>query len=600
MDWNNINRDRDTSGLGPIEYDQSKVPTLIRKHADDVRTKTYGQEVREAQARNAELAGLIADEARSTANSASVLSTDTQNRFNDQIAGNTDINEVIDARKPFGATAFGTLGQRIQTIEDNLNRRGVDILNPPKGFTACVGDGVADDTIALQTLIDNFNYLYASASVTVRVTDTIRLRQRWKTLVGSTHTGSSDAYNFTILYDGVVDRRKAVVLLGSNEVGAEPSIDASGLVLAHVSVDANYKAGFAVYGTFLTNETAVYDVRGRKALEYNVYFARSWYAYFDEIIGTHGDSVGVALGVPLRYFDGTEVKWTSIGAIEMNNTPISRIRAHSNGRYFKDTNPGTFNLATDYYKGYGIGLGMGNSFNVMTYTSENNGGVNAYIYSSSENVKSIRNGYLEKTMVNSSVAANDKTNLVIHHTSNAGDPYVIEDLFMNYESGGITYIGEAAMRKVWLRNVHQPRFLRSLSGLSEFDLFKTVLKDHVYYGAGYNNTLETLANSTQYFTATNVRHAFYLNMIGNGQTRYVYARLTPSKNGVTQPKSTVIFRSIDDNTYIANTYPTLTSTGWTLVRSVSMKYNQIEMGGNGGDSDVFVDFKVVTMPATYI
>ena len=600
MDWNNINTDKDTSGLGPIEYDQSKVPSLIRKHADNVRTKTYGQEVREAQARNAEYAGLIADEARNTANTANELSIDTQNRFNNQIAGNTDINEVIDARQPFGATAFGTIGQRIQAIEDNLNRRGVDILNPPKGFAPCVGDGVADDTVALQTLINNFNHLYASAPITVRVTDTIRLKQRRKSLVGSTHTSSSDAHNFTILYDGVVDRRKAVVIVGSNEVGAEPSIDASGLVLAHVSVDANYKAGFAVYGTFLTNETTIYDVRGKKALEYNVYFARSWYAYFDEIIGTHGDSVGVALGVPLKYFDGTEVNWTSVGAIEMNNTPISRIRAHSNGRYFKDTNPGTFNLADDYYKGYGIGLGMGNSLNVMTYTSENNGGVNAYIYSSSENVKSIRNGYLENTMVNSGITDVDKTNLVIHHTSSAGDPYVIENLFMNYQSGGITYIGDANMRRVWLRDVHQPRFLRSLNGLSQFDLCKVVLKDHVYYGAGYNNTLEELATSIQYFTATNVRYGFYLNMIGNGQTRYIYARLTPSKNSVTQPKSTVIFRSIDDNTYIATTYPTLTSTGWTLIRNASIKYNQIEMGGNGGATDVFVDFKVVTMPATYI
>ncbi len=67
MDWNNINTDRDTSGLGPIEYDQSRVPNLIRKYADDVRTKTYGQEVREAQARNAEYAGLIASEANSKA-----------------------------------------------------------------------------------------------------------------------------------------------------------------------------------------------------------------------------------------------------------------------------------------------------------------------------------------------------------------------------------------------------------------------------------------------------------------------------------------------------------------------------------------------------
>lgn len=600
MDWNNINEDIDTSGLGPIEYDQSKVPSLIRKHADNVRGKSYGQQVREAQARNAEYAGLIASEAEIVANNAEVLSRDTQNRFKDQIEGTTNSDEIIDARRPFGANAFGTLGQRMQTIEDNLNRRGVDILNPPKGFTACVGDGVADDTIALQTLIDNFNHLYASSEVTLRVTDTIRLKQRFKTLVGTTHTSSNDDYNFTILYDGVTDPRKAVVILGSNEVGAEPVIDASGLAFAHVLVDANDKAGFAVYGTYLTNETAVYDIRGKKALEYDVYFARSWHAYFDEIIGTHGNNVGVALGVPLKYLDGTEVNWTSVAALEMNNTPISRIRAHSNGRHFKDDNPGTFNLATDYFKGYGIGFGVGNGFNAMTYTSENNGGVNAYIYTSAENVKSIRNGYLENTMVNSGVADVDKTNLVIHHTSSAGDAYTIEDLFMNYASGGITYIGDATMRKVWLRNVHQPRFLRSLSGLSEFDLFKTVLKDHVYYGAGYNNTLETLANSTQYFTAVNTRYSFYLNVIGNGYTRYVYARLTPSKNGITQPQNTVVFRSLDDNTYLANTYPTLTSTGWTLIRSTSIKYNQIELGGSSGTTDVFVDFKVVTMPSTFI
>ena len=113
MDWSNINRDRDTSGLGPIEYDQTKVPALIRKHADNVRTKTYGQEVREAQARNAEYAGLIAGEADSKATSADLLSKDTQNRFNDQIAGTTNSDEVIDARRPDGAAVFTTLNDRL-------------------------------------------------------------------------------------------------------------------------------------------------------------------------------------------------------------------------------------------------------------------------------------------------------------------------------------------------------------------------------------------------------------------------------------------------------------------------------------------------------
>ena len=82
MDWNNINRDRDTSGLGPIEYDQTKVPALIRKHADNVRTKTYGQEVREAQARNAELAGLIASEAVDISNETKERQGKVETQFN--------------------------------------------------------------------------------------------------------------------------------------------------------------------------------------------------------------------------------------------------------------------------------------------------------------------------------------------------------------------------------------------------------------------------------------------------------------------------------------------------------------------------------------
>ena len=122
MDWNNINTDRDTSGLGPIEYDQSRVPSLIRKYADDVRTKTYGQEVREAQARNAEYAGLIASEANSKATNADILSKDTQNRFDDQIAGTTNSDEVIDARRAFGSeSAFQTLGERLDFTDTKIS-----------------------------------------------------------------------------------------------------------------------------------------------------------------------------------------------------------------------------------------------------------------------------------------------------------------------------------------------------------------------------------------------------------------------------------------------------------------------------------------------
>ena len=113
MDINNINRDRDTSGLGPIEYDQTKVPEFIRKHANYVRTKTYGQEVREAQARNAEVAGLIANEALDISNATNGRQNSLESQFTNiqqEITGKDIVSspEIIAARG-----SESTLGARL-------------------------------------------------------------------------------------------------------------------------------------------------------------------------------------------------------------------------------------------------------------------------------------------------------------------------------------------------------------------------------------------------------------------------------------------------------------------------------------------------------
>ena len=157
MDWNNINRDRDTSCLGPIEYDQSQVPALIRKHADNVRTKTYGQEVREAQARNAEIAGLISSEAEIKANDADLLSKDTQNRFDRQIAGSTYDNETIDARG-----TFDILGDRFNFNELNARPfRNVEAY----GVRADTGDDVQDQ---INSLEEGFHYIFTKGVYSIR------------------------------------------------------------------------------------------------------------------------------------------------------------------------------------------------------------------------------------------------------------------------------------------------------------------------------------------------------------------------------------------------------------------------------------------------
>lgn len=110
-------KDEDLKELGPVEYDQSKVPEVSKKHAENVRRKAYLPDMTESFARGVEYAGLMSSEASNVARTADFLSKDTQNRFNDQISGTTNSDEVIDARRPFGEDTFSTLGDRLNAMD---------------------------------------------------------------------------------------------------------------------------------------------------------------------------------------------------------------------------------------------------------------------------------------------------------------------------------------------------------------------------------------------------------------------------------------------------------------------------------------------------
>ena len=120
LDWNNINTDRDTSGLGPIEYDQTKVPALIRKYADNVRTKTYGQEVREAQARNAEVAGLIASEAVDISNETKGRQDNVEIQFN-------SVQQELTDKDPISAPEIIAARGGEPTLSDRLDKEKQEV-----------------------------------------------------------------------------------------------------------------------------------------------------------------------------------------------------------------------------------------------------------------------------------------------------------------------------------------------------------------------------------------------------------------------------------------------------------------------------------------
>lgn len=148
-------KDEDLKELGPVEYDQSKVPEVSKKHAENVRRKVYLPDMTESFARGVEYAGLMSSGAENKATNADLLSKDTQNRFDNQIANSQYDNEVVDMRLPKNATVpFASARERLNYADDNLNSRAINVLNPPIGMNAAKGDGITDDTAAIQAIID--------------------------------------------------------------------------------------------------------------------------------------------------------------------------------------------------------------------------------------------------------------------------------------------------------------------------------------------------------------------------------------------------------------------------------------------------------------
>ncbi len=133
----------------PDDYDRNDVDSRVLIRTNAVLNKEFGGQTRAAMAQAEEITSVVAGEAKSEASHATQTANDLQQRYQDQIEGQIDPSEVVDARRPVGANAYQTLNQRLQAGVDD---RSMNV----KAF-GVKGDGTTDDLAAINTLIANAN-----------------------------------------------------------------------------------------------------------------------------------------------------------------------------------------------------------------------------------------------------------------------------------------------------------------------------------------------------------------------------------------------------------------------------------------------------------
>lgn len=370
-------------------------------------------------------------------------------------------------------------GKEVDKIKIDLSDRGVNLRSLGAKL-----DGVTDDYDVIMDALDRFNHVYIPIGSTLATSKTIVLKTG-QSIIGGYYSGYPDLPTSKIRYIGEYNPRTAVIQIGENSVGDEPIKHASGVKLKNIVIDGNNKAGFGVYGTYLTNETEIDGVIVNNTNEYAFYLIKGWYAKLTNLLAKYNNGVGIAFGMPLVFSDGTEITFTTNAPYELNCCYIYNIRANNCGLRFTNS-PGTFNPANRIHRltSYGIGAGIGNGFILKNFLSEGNGGIGLYIYSDYQPVKHIKEGYLESNCKNSGLdPATEMVNMFIENTHASGGGFIISDIFMNYSSGGIGVIGERKPFK--LQNIYEPRFIKDFQeGLELRDFRKYFTLENVYYGVG--------------------------------------------------------------------------------------------------------------------
>src|SRR5690625_2363865 len=334
------------------------------EHINKTDTLNEGREKINEAIDGANAADVTSKAADTKATQALANSESTQTQLDTIVIDGDSSVEAAQARVDEKGVSHSTLKARIddgmnsvnqqlaQTGED-LKERGINILHH-----GVVGDGVTDDTVALQNIINNSESQVIIVPIPpnyYKITDTIIIRSYRKIIFqGNGHWGVNTLRNIKFSYEGELARDKAMFLISEEEPGIEPNVARSHVRLeGNVLLDGNDKIGWGLYGAYITNESHIGNVTATRCLIEGIEINKAWYSTFGRLVGRSNLGGGVAIG---KHF------WGGINGCHFNY-----IRGWGNGQ------DGTFS-ESNYTRARGIFLSLGYGNVITTVISERNFG----------------------------------------------------------------------------------------------------------------------------------------------------------------------------------------------------------------------------------
>jgi lysophospholipase L1-like esterase len=138
------------------------IPESIKKLANDIRTKIYGKEVREALAKGIEEAGDLADKANTKSENAVYQVNNIQAQVNQLVVEGDSSVEAAQARVGADGEVYETLKERLDTEHNKINDRLTQATQDIDSLAENKADRIELENVSLRVELAKLNSLYLS------------------------------------------------------------------------------------------------------------------------------------------------------------------------------------------------------------------------------------------------------------------------------------------------------------------------------------------------------------------------------------------------------------------------------------------------------